>query len=74
MNDNQGKSLIDSFFDAAEAVVGKVETAIGDKDKLWSVDDVIDDRGTVYRITSGKQWLETDDARLAQKVCDVLNG
>jgi hypothetical protein len=75
-NEKQGKTLLDSFFDAAEAVVGKAEMAFGEKNGLWKIEDTLDERGTVYRIVNEKEphkWIETCDHIIAKRVCDALN-
>jgi len=69
------KGPLDKFFDFADELVDGVGKVIVPTDEtLWRVDDVLDERGTVYVITNGYSKLETQDYKLAQRVCYALNG
>lgn len=71
----QGKSLLDTFFDMAEAGVSGLESLSGYKEGVWKVDEVIDnDTGEeIYEVTDRTRVFATKSKEHADWLVAALS-
>lgn len=68
MGTQDKRDLVDSFFDAADKVIGGMESLSGYKEGVWRVEDITDnDTGQeIFTVTDGRKAFSTNSKEDAE--------